>query len=147
MLTITADAYKQNSSLLKTYFKFTDLNRCNCFLNALLKLTQCVGLFEYTLSCSKIWSKKCRCSESIAFKKYGSNYSHSSNDTPHTNLLIVKWHFKILSQINTAPVPLVLRIHMSTQMEPNFISEECKLWIKSTVIYCLQKPVTKCILS
>jgi hypothetical protein len=28
-------------------------------------------------------------------------------------------------------------------MEPKFISEKCKFWVKNTVMYCLQKPVTK----
>jgi hypothetical protein len=83
-------------------------------------------------------------SELIVFsKKYGSYNSWSSNGTPHTNLLIVKGHFKLLPRINTAPIPIVLSIDIRTQTKPSFISEECKFWVKNTVMYCLQKPLTK----
>jgi hypothetical protein len=37
-------------------------------------------------------------------------------------------HFKSLSQINSAPVPIVLSADTPTQMEPSFISEKCKLF-------------------
>jgi hypothetical protein len=63
--------------------------------------------------------------------------------TPHTNLLIMKGHFKSLPRINTAPVPIVLSIDIPTQTEQSFISEKCKFWVKNTVMYCLQKPLTK----
>jgi hypothetical protein len=36
-------------------------------------------------------------------KKYGSYYSCSRNGTPHTSLIIVKGHYKSLSQINIDP--------------------------------------------
>jgi hypothetical protein len=55
----------------------------------------------------------------------------------------VKGHFKRLLRINTAPVPIVLSIDIPTQMEPSFINEKCKFWVKEAVMYCLQKPVTK----
>jgi hypothetical protein len=42
----------------------------------------------------------------------------------HTNLLIVKGHFKLLLRINTAPIPIVLSTDIPTQMEPSFISEK-----------------------
>jgi hypothetical protein len=61
----------------------------------------------------------------------------------HTNLLIMKGHFKRLPRINTTPIPIVLSIDLPTQMEPSFISEKCKFWVKNTVMYCLQKPATK----
>jgi hypothetical protein len=47
---------------------------------------------------------------SSVLKKYGSYYLCSSNGTLHTNLLIMKRHFKGLSQINTAPVHIVLAL-------------------------------------
>jgi hypothetical protein len=64
----------------------------------------------------------------------------------HTNLLIVKGRFKRLSRINNAPIPIVLSTDIPTQMGPRFISEKCKFWVKNTVMYCLQKPVKKCVL-
>jgi hypothetical protein len=39
-------------------------------------------------------------------------------------------HFCSLSPINIAPVPIVVSIDMPTQMEPSFIGEKCRPWVK-----------------
>jgi hypothetical protein len=62
---------------------------------------------------------------------------------PHISLLILKGYFKSLSEINTAPVPIVLSIDIPTEMEPSFLRKICKFWFKNTIMYCLQKPVKK----
>jgi hypothetical protein len=58
------------------------------------------------------------------------------NGTPHTNLLIVKENFISLFWINNAPVPTVLIVSADTptQIEPNFISENCMFWVKETAM-------------
>lgn len=48
----------------------------------------------------------------------------------HANLLIKKRYFRSLSFINTAPISVVLRIDIPTQMEPTFFSKQCKFWLK-----------------
>jgi hypothetical protein len=45
--------------------------------------------------------------------------------------------------INTAPIHTGLCLDTPTQTEPRFIIEECKFWVKNTVITCLQKRVIK----
>jgi hypothetical protein len=72
-----------------------------------------------------------------------SYYSCSGNGMSYTNPLIMKGHFKSLSQINTAPVLIVLSIDTPLHMEPSFVSGKCKFWSKNTIMYCLQKSVTK----
>jgi hypothetical protein len=63
---------------------------------------------------------------------------------PHTYLLIMKGHLnKSLSQINTASVRTVLSIHIPAQIKQCFMSEKCKFLVKNTIMYCLQKAVTK----
>jgi hypothetical protein len=70
-----------------------------------------------------------------------------TTDTSHaalyTNLLTVNGNFKSLSQINTAPILTVLSTDILTEMKPSFISEKCKFWVKNTVMYCSQEPLTK----
>jgi hypothetical protein len=61
----------------------------------------------------------------------------------HTNLLIKKRHFRSLFQIKSATIPTVLSTDTPTQIEPSFKSEKHKSWVNNTVMYCLQKPVTK----
>jgi hypothetical protein len=56
------------------------------------------------------------------------------NGTPHTNLLIVKENFISQGWINNAPVPTILSADTPTQMEPNFISENCMFWVKETAM-------------
>jgi hypothetical protein len=65
----------------------------------------------------------------------------------HTPVLILMGHFKSLSQINTSPVPIVLSIDTPTQMELSFISEKCKFWVENIIMYCLQNPIIKVVLS
>jgi hypothetical protein len=50
----------------------------------------------------------------VCSKGTGPHYSCSSNGTTHNNLLILKGHFKSLSRINTAPVPIGLNIDVHT---------------------------------
>jgi hypothetical protein len=50
-------------------------------------------------------------------------------------------HLKSLSWINSVPVPIIVSIDLPTQMEPSFISKECKFWVKNSIMYCLQKLV------
>jgi hypothetical protein len=69
-------------------------------------------------------------------------YSCRSSGTLHINLKIMKGHFRRISQISTVPVPIVLSIDTPTQMEPSFMSEKCKFWVKNSIMYCPQKPVT-----
>jgi hypothetical protein len=109
-----------------------------CYSTTLHKIT-------HVLSFSVMFLEKCwRMSLTYSsVKKYGSCYSCSSCGTPHTNLLIMKEYFKILFRINTAPTPIVLNTAISTQMKPNLISKKCKFWVKCTVMYCLQRLVTK----
>jgi hypothetical protein len=61
--------------------------------------------------------------------------------------MIVRGQFKSLSEINTAPIMIVLRIDIPTQMGPSFISENVKFLDKNTIMYCLQKAVTEIISS
>jgi hypothetical protein len=49
-------------------------------------------------------------------RKYVSCYPCGSSGTQHTNLLIVKGHFKHLSWISTAPLPIVLSTNVSTHI-------------------------------
>jgi hypothetical protein len=65
---------------------------------------------------------------------------------PHISLLILKGYFKSLSEIYTAPVPIVLSIDIPTEMESSFLRKICKFWFKNSIMYCPQKPVTKFIL-
>jgi hypothetical protein len=46
-----------------------------------------------------------------------------STGIPHTNLPIVKEHFKNLSRINTAAIHTDLSLYIPTEMEPSFISK------------------------
>jgi hypothetical protein len=55
----------------------------------------------------------------------------------------MKEYFKSLSHINNAPIPITFNTDIPTQRELNFINEKCKFWIKNTILYCLQEPVTK----
>jgi hypothetical protein len=48
-----------------------------------------------------------------------------------------------LSQINTASVPVVLKIDAPTQMEPSFVMKNISFGSGTLVIYCPQKPVIK----
>jgi hypothetical protein len=74
---------------------------------------------------------------------HGFYYSCSSNGTPHTNLLIMKGHFKNLYWINTAQTPIVLSTDIPTQVKPRFISKKSKCWVQTNIMFCLQKPATK----
>jgi hypothetical protein len=48
--------------------------------------------------------------ELIVYSKNVGPTTHSSNGTAHTSLLIVKGYVRSVSQINAAPVPIVLSI-------------------------------------
>jgi hypothetical protein len=76
-------------------------------------------------------------------QKYGSYYSCNSNGTSHANLLIMKGHYKFMSQISTAQIPIILNTDKPIQMKQSFISEKCEFWVKNTIINCLHKPVIK----
>jgi hypothetical protein len=54
---------------------------------------------------------------------------------PLASLLIAKGHFKSMSGTNTAPVPIVLSIDITSQMEPSFISEKYNFWVENTAMY------------
>jgi hypothetical protein len=82
------------------------------------------------------------CSYTMVFSKNIGPAIHIALMAQHMNLLIVEGQFKSLSWINTATVP-VLSIHMFTLKAPTLISEKCKVWVKNTVVYCPQEPVTK----
>jgi hypothetical protein len=60
---------------------------------------------------------------------------------------MVKGYFKILSWINTAPVPVILSIYAPTQIDTRFISEHFKFWVKNAIIYCPQNLVQNAFLS
>jgi hypothetical protein len=47
-----------------------------------------------------------------------------SNGTPYKYLLIIKVYIKSLSQINNAPVLIVLTINTPIQTEPSFTSKK-----------------------
>jgi hypothetical protein len=64
----------------------------------------------------------------------------------HHNLLFLKWNFKSLSGISAAPVSMVFTIYIPTQMEPSFIIQKCKFWVKKTIMCCSQNQLRKCIL-
>jgi hypothetical protein len=58
---------------------------------------------------------------------------------PLTNYLIVKKHFKSLSRINTASVPIVLNIDTPTQMLPSLVGEKYKVFGPGTPSYVVRK--------
>jgi hypothetical protein len=49
------------------------------------------------------------------------------------------WNYGLLLLL----LPVVLSIDIPTQVEPSFVFENCKLYIKNTFMYCSQKPVAK----
>jgi hypothetical protein len=112
--------------IVRSLFQITDLDRCNSFMDALLRFTQCVGIisthFCPALTKARRISLACR-SEYSVVKIFGSHCARSGNGTPQISLLFVKGNFKILSQINTAPVLSVPST--DCKMEPSFTSEEC----------------------
>jgi hypothetical protein len=59
-----------------------------------------------------------------------------------TKLLIVKGYFKSLSRINTVPISTALANVTPTQMDQASLNK-LKCWVKGTVRYSPQKPVTK----
>jgi hypothetical protein len=50
-----------------------------------------------------------------------------SNGTTYKYLLVIKWYFKSLSQINNAPVLTVLTINTPIQTEPSFNSKNIEV--------------------
>jgi hypothetical protein len=65
-----------------------------------------------------------------------SYYWWNSNGTLHTNLLIMKGYFRSVSQINTAPIHIVLSTHIPTQMEPNVIATKYVLGQEHCLVLC-----------
>jgi hypothetical protein len=48
-----------------------------------------------------------------------------------------------MSRIITPPVHIVLSFDATSQMEQSFFNEKCKFWVKNTVLYCMETPVTR----
>jgi hypothetical protein len=65
---------------------------------------------------------------------------------PHVNLLIMKGHFKSLSQINIVPVPIVLSIDIPTNMEPSFVSENMSFGLRTSSCTAHKKQVKNALL-
>jgi hypothetical protein len=57
--------------------------------------------------------------------------------------MIVRGQFKSLSEINTAPIMIVLRIDIPTQMGPSFISENVSFWIRTPLCTACKNQLQK----
>jgi hypothetical protein len=83
----------------------------------------------------------------IIFHKFG-QFIPANNNIGTTHQPDHEEHFKMLSCINTAPVPIVLSTYTPTQIEPSFIIKKCEFG--SRIAYCHvahKSQFQKCVLS
>jgi hypothetical protein len=50
----------------------------------------------------------------------------------------MKGQLKSLSQMITAPVPIVSDVNIPTEVVPGLISEKFEFWVKNSITYCPQ---------
>jgi hypothetical protein len=58
----------------------------------------------------------------------------------------MKGHFRSLSQINTASIPVVLSLDTPTQIEPSFISENANSGSRTLSYTACKNQLQKCVL-
>jgi hypothetical protein len=68
------------------------------------------------------------------YKKHRLNYSPTTNSTPHSHFLIMKWNLMFCVGIFNIPVTNSLGVHRTTEMKSSLITHEKKHWINISVV-------------
>jgi hypothetical protein len=79
--------------------------------------------------------KYCSCDalDSPQLKKCRLSYFPTTNCTPHTHFLVMKWDLMYYVGIFSVPMMRVLGIDKTTKTKSGFVAHERKSWIDSSI--------------
>jgi len=67
-------------------------------------------------------------SEFMVPEKDGSNNDSCTSSTPRTNLNVISWYFVDHHRILWIPLPFIVRVCLSVEMNPSFVAKQTRVW-------------------